>query len=104
MSKIIATLFSSVAFISIMIKVLLNSINCGMSDPVYILKISLFGALIFGVIGFYIGRIFEEGREAVDDGKIIVKEKDKDLLIDDILIYDVGIKPKNLEKKEEPSK
>lgn len=101
MSKIIATLFSSVAFISIMIKVLLNSINCGMADPVYILKISLFAALIFGVIGFYIGRVFEEGKESVDTGKIIVKEKDKELLIDDILIYDVGIQPKNLEKKEE---
>ncbi len=100
MPKLIAALFSSVALIIIMVKVLLNSIQAGMADPIYILKVSLFGALVFGLIGFYMGRVFEEGKEAVDDGKIIVKEKDKDLLIDDILIYDVGIPTKDSPKKE----
>lgn len=101
MSKLIAALFSSVAFITIMIKVLLDSIHAGMTDPIYVLQISLFGALVFGLIGFYIGRIFEEGKVAVDDGKIIIKEKDKDLLIDEVLIYDVGIPTKKSGKKEQ---
>jgi len=94
MSKLIALFFASMAFISIMIKVLLDSIHVGTTDPIYVLKISTFGALVFGVIGFYLGRIFEEGKQSIDSGEKIIKMRDKELLIDDILIYDIGVKHK----------
>lgn len=101
MSKLIAMLFSSTAFITILVKILIDSIKAGMTDPIYLLQMSLFGALVFGVIGFYIGRVFEEGKEAIEDGKVILKEKDKELLLDDVLVYDIGVPTTKEEELEE---
>lgn len=100
MANMIAALFASIAFITVMVKVLLDSIHVGASDPIYILEISFFAAGVFGLIGFYLGRVLEEGKQVADSTKGKEREKDKELLIDDILIYDVGIQKKPEEKEE----
>lgn len=98
MPKIVATFFASVAFISIMIKLLLDSIHFGATDPIYILKMSFMGAGVLGLIGFYLGRIFEDGQRAVEMGKRYVRPPDKELFLDDILIYDIGVPVKKPEQ------
>lgn len=50
-------------------------------------KISVTGAIIVGMFGYAIGRIFESGDIVKQDKK---SKKDSDLLIDDLLINDLN--------------
>ena len=98
MSKSLAAFFASVAFIVVLSNLFWDFLPLGTTDPLYFLKVSCSAAFVFGTIGFYIGKIFEAARKVVDTEEFSSKQKDKELLIDDILIYDIGVKNINEEK------
>lgn len=107
MSKSCSLFFASTAFVAMVGYLYIKSILYGTISPLYILFQGLFAAIVFALIGFFLGRIFEEGRDdeevEEDEQAKIKKQKQENILIDDILIYDIDI-PRKKEKKEEISK
>lgn len=103
MAKKLAVFFASLAFLVIVANLLLNVLFLpdGVADPVYLLKTSVFGAAVFGLIGFYLGRICDEGKEVAESDEAPVKAKDKELILDNILMYDIGVNLKPKAKKED---
>jgi len=101
MNKLFATLFASLGFIIVLGKLFYCFWPTGEIDAVYILEISILAAVVFGLIGYYLGKTFDLSEK--DDGEhdVLGNKKDDELLIDDILIYDIGIKHKKEEKKDE---
>jgi hypothetical protein len=96
LTKGMTLFFASVAFFIILMVLNFDLINKGISDPIYVLKIASFAAVVFGIIGNKLGKIFEQGWIVAENNPKDIQEKikDKELIIDDILVYDIGVKKK----------
>lgn len=101
MNRLFATLFSSLGFIIVLGKLFYSSWPTGEINPIYVLEISIFAAVVFGLLGYYLGKVFDLSEKADADTDVLGNKKDNDLLIDDILIYDIGIQHKTEDMKEE---
>lgn len=101
MNKLFATLFASLGFIIVLGKLLYCFWPTGEIDAIYILEVSIFAGAVFGLIGYFLGKVFDlsEKPDLIHDE--FGNKKDEELLIDDILIYDIGIKHKKDENKED---
>lgn len=101
MNKILATSFASLGFILVLAKLIYCSWETGSFDSLYFLEMSIFSAAVFGLIGYYLGKVMDlsEKTDGVQD--VFGNKKDDELLIDDVLIYDIGVKHKKEDKKEE---
>ena len=98
----LALFFGSVAFIILGSNILLKSTYLNLDVFFYFMKIAGGGAIAFGIIGYFMGRIIENSK----NNKNLYQEnnhtlKNDDLLIKDLLVYDIGIdkKEKEAEKK-----
>lgn len=103
MSKLYATLFGSLGFIIMLWKLIYCFWPTGEMDSIYMLEISILSGAVFGLLGYYLGRTFDLSKKTDAELDVLGNKKDDELLIDDILIYDIGIKHKKDEKKEENS-
>lgn len=101
MSKTLASLFASLAFILIGGRVFLSLMSTELSDVIHIIKIAGMGAIAFGIIGYFMGELLNIGKDYYDNNKGAFKRKDKELLIDDLLTYDIGVRHTPKEVKEE---
>ncbi|MDD3419782.1 MAG: hypothetical protein PHE78_04170 [Candidatus Gastranaerophilales bacterium] len=103
MSRKVAMFFASLSFVIMLIYLSVDLAYEGISDPVYVLKLSSFSAVVFAFIGYYLGKVFDAGKEVSESNPKALKEKDKELIIDDILVYDIGVKRNNESKQEDTS-
>jgi len=105
MSKNYSMFFGSLSFVVMVCYLYLSSILHGTLSPLYILSQGILASIVFAIIGFFLGRIFEEGRDdeelEEEEQAKIEKEKQNNVLIDDILIYDIDIPIKKPEQKDE---
>ena len=94
----LALFFGSVALIILGSNILLKSTYLNLDVFFYFMKVAGGGAVVFGVIGYFMGRIIENSKI---DKSISSEEKhtlkNDDLLIKDLLVYDIGIEKKEKE-------
>ena len=98
----LALFFGSVALIILGSNIMLKSTYLNLDVFFYFMKVAGGGAVVFGILGYFMGRIIENSKK----DKINTQEnkhtlKNDDLLIKDLLVYDIGIekKEKEAEKK-----
>ncbi|MEI8378378.1 MAG: hypothetical protein WCF95_07565 [bacterium] len=104
MNRLFATQFASLGFIIVLGKLFYSLWPTGEINPIYVLEMSLFAAVVFGIIGYFLGKVFDLSKKSEFEEDVFGNKKDAELLIDDVLIYDIGIKNrKEEEKKEEPT-
>lgn len=101
MSRLFATLFASLGFIIVLGKLFYSLWPTGEINALYVLEMSIFAAVVFGVIGYFLGKVFDLSEKSESEHDIFGNKKDNELLIDDILIYDIGIKDKKEDAKKE---
>lgn len=102
MSKTLASLFASLAFILIGGKVFIKLMSTNISDILYILQVAGIGAIAFGLFGHWMGSIMQTAKDNFVENRESFEEKDRELLIDDLLAYDIGVRHKPEEKIEKP--
>ena len=98
----LALFFGSVALIILGSNIMLKSTYLNLDVFFYFMKVAGGGAVVFGILGYFMGRIIENSKK----DKINTQEdkhtlNNYDLLIKDLLVYDIGIekKEKEAEKK-----
>jgi hypothetical protein len=101
MNKLFATLFASLGFIIVLGKLFYSFWPTGEINALYVLEISILAAAVFGIIGYFLGKVFDLSHKSDNEHDVLGNKKDDELLIDDILIYDIGVKHKKEDTKEE---
>lgn len=96
----LALFFGSVALIILGSNILLKSNYLNLDVFFYFIKVAGGGAIVFGLIGYFMGRIIENSKT---DNNMSQQDKhtlkNDDLLIKDLLVYDIGIEKKEKEDK-----
>ncbi len=95
MSINLAALLASLALVILGAKILLKANFFNLDVFFNLVAIAGSGAIVFGLLGFFIGRIIESSRPK----KIKRKADNSELLIDDLLVYDIGIEKKEVKEK-----
>ncbi len=101
MNRLFATIFASLGFIIVLGKLFYSFWPTGEINAVYVLEISIFAGLVFGLIGYYLGKVFDLSEKSDTEEDVLGNKKDDELLIDDILIYDIGVQHKKEDAKVE---
>lgn len=83
----LAGIFSCATFLTLGTIVLLKTMSLDFDSVIYACKICITGAIITGIFGFAIGKLFETSELKNDEAQKL--KKDPDLLIDDLLINDL---------------
>lgn len=102
LSKTLGSLFASIAFILLGGKVFIKLMSTDISDVIYILQVAGLGAIAFGLFGYWMGSIMQTAKDYFVENREKFQEKDQELLIDDLLSYDIGIRHKPKEKVTKP--
>lgn len=95
----LALFFASLALLVLGVNIFIHANYFNLDVFFHFLEVALTGSIVFGVIGYFMGRIIETSHISKNKKANQHSLKNNELLIDDLLVYDIGIEKKE-EKKE----